>query len=92
MENQTRIRKYLGRETCLSFCQCVSVKLKATSRSTVSFSLIPTFPTSLLSTETGSLSKQGEVLQLYVASLRRFLFPVSLDSQTGEAVCERVML
>ena len=53
------------------------VNLKTTSRSTVSFSLIPTFPTSSLSTEIGSLRQQGEVLQLYVVSVRRFLSPVS---------------
>ena len=46
----------------------VYVNLKTTYRSIVSFSLIPTFPTSSLSTETGSFRQQGEVLQLYVVS------------------------
>ena len=83
MENRTRIRKYLGRKTCLSFCQCELIwkPLMVTYRSIVSFSLIPTFPTSSLSTETGSCRQQGEVLQLYVVSNSK----VSLSRLVGIA-------
>ena len=59
----------------------VWVNLKTTYRSIVSFSLIPTFPTSSLSTETGSCRQQGEVLQLYVVSNSK----VSLSRLVGIA-------
>ena len=92
MENRTRIRRYLGRKTCLSFCQCVCVNLKTTSTSTVSFSLIPTFPTSSLSTETGSFRQQRRSSSTLCSvcsnvPLSRLVGIASVAKQFASALC-----